>query len=100
MNNQRLTFFDPTNLTLPYVIYLTLATDAEHFGYIKNGSPNISGFLNKLVPYLADYREDLHNNLLSANNNDEELTTKIEENIYNVLFHTGLPRSFHSLAMT
>ena len=87
MENQRLTFFDPTNLTLPYVIYLTLASDAEHFGYIKNGNPNISGFLNKLIPYLADYREDLHNNLLSANNNNEELTTKIEESIYKIYFN-------------
>lgn len=87
MKNQRLTFYDPTNLTLPYVIYLTLSTDSKHFGYIKNEQANISGFLNNLIPRLVDYRDDLHNNLLSANNNDEQLTTKIEENIYKVYFN-------------
>ena len=87
MNNSRLTFFDPTNLTLPYVIYLTLKEDSRHFGYVKNGQSNISGFLNNLIPRLTDYRDDLHNNLLSANNNDEELTTKIEESIYKIYFN-------------
>ena len=87
MKIQRLTFFDPTNLTLPYIIYLTLEGDAKYFGYIKNGKPNISGFLNNLIPRLADYRDDLHYNLLVSNNYDEELTTKIEESIYKIYFN-------------
>lgn len=87
MNETRLTFFDPTNITLPIVIFNTLVSDAFHFGFVKNEQANLSGLLNCLIPCLAEYREDLHNNLLQANNNDEFLTNKIEENIYKVYFN-------------
>ncbi len=87
MNNTKLTFFDPTNITLPIVIYNTLVNDAFHFGFIKNEQANLSGFLNCLIPCLADYRDDLHNNLLHANENNETLTNKIEENLYKVYFN-------------
>lgn len=87
MNDTRLTFYDPTNFTLPIVIFNTLVNDAFHFGFVKNEQANLSGLLNCLIPCLADYREDLHNNLLQANDNDEVLTNKIEENIYKVYFN-------------
>lgn len=87
MNDSRLTFFDPTNITLPIVICNTLKQDAIHFGFIKNEKANISGFLNHLIPCLADYREDLHNILLQENDYDEALTNKIEQNIYKVYFN-------------
>lgn len=87
MNETRLTFFDPTNFTLPIVIFNTLVNDAFHFGLIKNTQANISGLLNCLIPRLVSYREDLHETFLQANNNDESLTNKIEENIYKVYFN-------------
>lgn len=87
MDDTRLTFFDPTNIALPIVIFNTLVNDAFHFGFVKNKQANVSGLLNCLIPCLAEYREDLHNNLLQANNNDEVLTNKIEENIYKVYFN-------------
>ena len=87
MKDTRLTFFDPTNITLPIVIFNTLVNDAFHFGFVKNKQANISGLLNCLLPCLADYRDDLHKNLLSANNNDEDLTNKIEESIYKIYFN-------------
>lgn len=87
MNESRLTFYDPTNITLPIVIFNTLVNDAFHFGFVKNGQANISGLLNCLLPCLADYRDDLHNNLLLENDNDEELTTKIEKSIYKIYFN-------------
>ena len=87
MNDTRLTFFDPTNFNLPIVIYNTLVKDSLHFGFVKNKQANVSGLLNRLIPCLAEYREDLHNNLLQANDNDEALTNKIEQNIYKVYFN-------------
>lgn len=87
MNNTRLTFYDPTNIALPIVIFNTLVNDAFHFGFVKNEQANLSGLLNCLIPCLVDYREDLHENLLQANDNDEFLTNKIEENIYKVYFN-------------
>ena len=87
MNEYRLTFLDPTNITIPIIIYNTLIEDCFHFGYIKNEQANISGFLNHLIPCLSDYREELHNNFLQSNENDEALTTKIEENLYKIYFN-------------
>lgn len=87
MDTYRLTFYEPTNFTLPIAIYNTLIEDAFHFGYIKNNQANISGLLNRLIPCLATYRDDLHCQLLQANNNDEVLTSKIEENIYKIYFN-------------
>ena len=82
MNDFRLTFFSPTNISLPFTIYQTLEEDARRFNFIKNGIPNISGLLNHLIPCLSNYRQDLHNNFLEANNNDEEFVKKLEENLY------------------
>ena len=87
MKNDRLTFFDPTNILLPITVYDTLYHDAYYFGYEKNNTANISGFLNHLIPCLSKYRDDLHNTLLKNNNNNEELTLKIEENIYKIYFN-------------
>lgn len=85
--NNRLTFFEPTNFNLPITIFNTLVEDAFYFGYIKNNQANLSGLLNHLIPNLSDYRKELHLAFLSANDGDEELTRKIEENIYKVYFN-------------
>ncbi|MBQ8375274.1 MAG: hypothetical protein IJX98_06875 [Clostridia bacterium] len=87
MISERLTFYYPTNITIPITVYHTLENDANYFGYFKNGKPNINGFLNKLLPCLSDYRDDLHNSFLSYNQGDEETTQKIEENIYKLYFN-------------
>ena len=87
MNDSRLTFLEPTNFTLPIAIFNTLVKDAFHFRYEKNNQANISGLLNHLIPNLSEYRKDLHKGFLEANNDDENLTRKIEENIYKVYFN-------------
>lgn len=87
MKNSRLTFFEPTNFTLPITIFNTLVDDAFYFGYVKNNQANLSGLLNHLIPNLTEYRKDLHNSFLLANNGDEQLTAKIEENIYKLYFN-------------
>ena len=84
MNDFRLTFTSSTNLTLPVGVYHILSHDALHFGFIKNGQPNMSGFINQLVPSLSDYQEDFHKRLLKYNSGNEELTKAIEKSIYNV----------------
>ena len=87
MNTTRLTFYDPTNITLPITVFDTLVNDAYYFGFIKNKLANISGLLNHLIPNLSDYRDDLHNTFLENNDGNEELTNKIEENIYKYYFN-------------
>lgn len=87
MINKRLTFFDSTNIVLPITVYSTIFRDSCYFGYTKNHRANISGFLNRLIPYLSEYRNDLHEIFLKKNQNDEILTSKIEENIYKVYFN-------------
>lgn len=87
MKNNRLTFFDPTNILLPINVCNTLEQDAFYFGYEKNNKANISGFLNHLIPCLSNYRDDMHHTFLKNNNNDESLTLKIEENIYKTYFN-------------
>ena len=87
MNNNRLTFFEPTNFNLPITIFNTLVNDAFYFGYIKNKQANLSGLLNHLIPNLSEYRKDLHFSFLNANGGDEELTHKIEQNIYKIYFN-------------
>lgn len=86
MEKTRLTFLEPTNFTVPFVIFDTLVADAFHFGFVKNGVANLSGLLNHLLPAMSDYREDLHFDFLKENDGDEELTIKIEECIYKTYF--------------
>ena len=86
MKNERFTFFEPTNFNVPITIFNTLVDDAFYFDFIKNNQANLSGLLNHLLPNLTEYRKDLHNSFLSANNYNEELTNRIEENIYKVYF--------------
>ena len=83
----RITFFEPTNFNVPIVVFNTLVEDAFAFGYVKNDLANLSGLLNHLIPNLSKYRQELHLSFLSANNYDEELTNKIEENIYKIYFN-------------
>lgn len=87
MNEARITFLEPTNFTLPIAIFNTLVDDAFYFGYVKNHQANLSGLLNHLIPNLTEYRKDLHLAFLNANNGDETLTNKIEENIYKIYFN-------------
>lgn len=86
MENNRLTFFDPTNFNVPISIFRTLVDDAFRFRFIKNGAANLSGLLNHLIPTLAQYREDLHLDFLKQNDGDEALTKKVEECIYKRYF--------------
>lgn len=87
MKDSRLTFFSPTNFSVPVFVYQTIFEDCQHFDYFKIYFGNYSGFLNRLLPSLAKRRRDLHKQFLIANNNDEKLTKKIEENIYKVYFN-------------
>ena len=84
--NNRLTFLEPTNFTVPIPIFNTLVDDAFYFGYVKNNQANISGLLNHLIPNLTEYRKDLHLTFLKANNDNEELANTIESNIYKHYF--------------
>lgn len=84
MNNSRLTFNTSTTLTVPSIICDILRGDAWHYGFIKNDQPNISGFLNRLIPVLSDYQDELHKRLLKYNNGDEHITRVVEQNILNV----------------
>lgn len=87
MNETRLTFFEPTNFTVPTTIFNTLVSDAFHFGFVINEEANLSGLLNHLLPAMSKYREDLHADFLRQNNGDEELTRKTEECIYKTYFN-------------
>ncbi len=87
MSESRLTFFEPTNFNLPVTIFNTLIEDAFIFGYIKNNKANVSGLLNHLIPNLTEYRKDLHESFVKANNGDELFANKIEENIYKIYFN-------------
>ena len=92
MKNSRLTFNSSTNFTLPIGVYQTLQKDAYYYGFIKNEKPNISGFLNRLIPSLADYQEDLRKRLVEYNDGDEEMAKKCARSIHNVYLY---PFTFH-----
>ena len=97
MNNSRLTFNSSTNFTLPIGTYYVLERDAYYYGYMKNEKPNISGFLNQLIPVLSDYQENLYKELLKYNNGDEDLTKTVARSIYNIYLK---PFNFHDDAYT
>ena len=84
--DNRLTFLTPIKINVPYAVYDTLYTDSYYFGFTKNDTANISGFLNVLIPKLVDYRNDLHMSILEFNNDDCEIAERIEENIYKLYF--------------
>ena len=92
MKNSRLTFNSSTNFTLPIGAYQILQWDANYYGYAKNGNPNISGFLNDLLPVLSDYQEDLRQELLKYNNGNADIVKKIARSIHNVYLR---PFTFH-----
>lgn len=87
MNNIRLTFYDPVNLSLPIFVYKTIKDDAKYFGFTKNNQPNVNGFLNHLIPCLSNHREDLHKTFLLKNDNDEIFVNKLEKNMYRHYFN-------------
>ena len=87
MNNTRLTFYDPINLSLPIFVYKTIKADAKYFGFMKNNQPNINGFLNHLIPCLSNHRENLHKTFLNNNDNDEVFVNKLEKNMYKYYFN-------------
>ena len=84
---ERLTFLTPTHFNLPIAICNTLIEDALYFNVLKNNQASISGLLNRLIPNMADYRNDLHLSFLKENDGDVELTNKIEKNIYKTYFN-------------
>ncbi len=92
MNNSRLTFNSSTNFTLPIDVIRVLQSDAYYYGFIKNRKPNISGFLNNLIPTLSDYQEDLFNQLLKFTNGDEQMAKICAQSIHSVYLY---PFTFH-----
>ena len=66
--------------------------DAYYYGLVKNEQPNVSGFLNDLIPALSDYQEELFGELLKYNNGDVEIAKKAARSIHNVYLH---PFAFH-----
>lgn len=92
MNTTRLTFNSSTNLTIPMGIFDILYLDAYYYGYVKNEKPNISGFINYLIPSLSEYQDDLHERLLKYNHGDAEITKIAEQSIHNVYLS---PYNFH-----
>lgn len=97
MKNTRLTFNSPTNFKLPVGVSYVLQRDALYYGFIKNKAPNISGFLNNLIPALSDYQEDLFKELLKANGGDVEKAKNSARDIHNVYL---CPFAFHDDATT
>ena len=92
MNNLRLTFNSSTNFTLPIGVFRVLQRDAYYYGFMKNEQPNVSGFLNNLIPALSDYQANLFGELLKYNNGNAEDAKKAARSIHNVYLH---PFSFH-----
>lgn len=93
MRNSRLTFSSSINFTLPIGAYRILQGDAYYYGYLKNEKPNISGFLNDLLPALSDYQEDLYKNLLKYNNGETDVVKAVARSIHNVYLS---PFTFHN----
>ena len=92
MNNTRLTFNSSTNINLPIGIFQVLQGDAYYYGYIKNEKPNVSGFLNNLIPALSDYQEDLFEELLKYNNGNADAAKLCARSIHKVYLR---PFAFH-----
>ena len=92
MKNTRLTFNSSTNFTLPIGVFRILQGDAYYYGFIKDEKPNISGFLNGLIPALSDYQEDLRKRLVIYYNGDEEMAKNCARGLHNVYLH---PFTFH-----
>ena len=92
MKNSRLTFNSSTNFTLPIGVFHILQRDAYYYGFVKNEQPNVSGFLNNLIPALSDYQEDLFDKLLKYNNGDMKIARICARSIHNVYLH---PFVFH-----
>ena len=84
MKDLRPTFKTSTTLTVPISVYRVLQEDAFYYGYLKNGKPNISGFLNHLIPELSEHQNDLYSELLRYHNGDAEKAKIGAQSIYNV----------------
>ena len=97
MKNSRLTFHSSTNFKLPIGVFFTLQSDAYYHGFMKNGKPNVGGFLNNLIPALSDYQEDLFGELLKYNNGDVEAAKMCARSIHNVYLR---PFAFHDDGVT
>lgn len=84
MDNFRSTFKTSTTLTVPISVYHLLQDDAFYYGYLKNGKPNIGGFLNHLIPELSEHQNDLYHELLRYHDGDTEKAKIGALSIYNV----------------
>ena len=69
-----------------------MQNDAYYYGFMKSEKPNISGFLNNLIPALSDYQEDLFRELLKYNNGNAEAAKMCARSIHNVYLR---PFAFH-----
>ncbi len=88
MNTQKYFFKESTNIKLSDGICQVLSWDCHNFNYFKNDTCNFSGLLNRLIPELSAYRDDLHKKFLAYNHYDENITRQIEDSIYNVYIKT------------
>ena len=84
MKNIRETFKTPVKLELPHGVFEILRDDACDHGYIKNGEPNINGYLNRLLPALSDNLNDLHTELIKHYGGDERFAKIAIQGIYHV----------------
>ena len=97
MKNSRLTFNSSTNFTMPIGTFRILQRDAYYYGFMKNGQPNVSGFLNALIPALSDYQEDLFDELLKYNSGNVEAAKMCARSIHNVYsYNSKRPRDLRT----
>ncbi len=62
--------------------------DCYNFGYFKNGIPNFSGLLNRLISQLSLYRDDLHENFIRHYGRNVEKAREAENGIYQVYLNS------------
>ena len=86
MNSDRF-FKEGTVISIAQGSLYTLLYDAQHFGFLKNGKPNLSGFLNALLPALAAMRNDMHQRYLDKFENEAD-ARKVENGIYDIYLST------------
>ena len=79
-----MTFQTPIKLNIPYGTYTLLQNDAYERGYVKDGNPNLNGFLNHLLPALSDNLADLYAELLEYYDGDIRLAKEALRGIYHV----------------
>lgn len=82
-----MTFNSATNFSIQIGVYDVLQGDAYYYGFVKNNKPNVSGFLNNLIPALSSYQEDLFKKLVEYNNGDVETAKVCARSIHKVYLY-------------